>query len=91
MELYKDVVFRVAPLDEATIEQMIDELKGNKILNGFRNLPVVNRQSLIQMIMNFSELVLNQENIVEFDLNPIIFSPEDHGLYVVDARCTIVE
>ena len=90
VELYKDVVFRVPPLDEATIEEMIDELKGKKILSGFRNFPVINKQSLIQMIMNFSELVLNQENIVEFDLNPIIFSPEDHNLYVVDARCTIV-
>jgi acetyltransferase len=91
VELYQDVVFRVAPLDEATIEEMIDELKGKKILSGFRNFPVINRQSLIQMIMNFSELVMNQENIIEFDLNPIIFSPEDHNLYVVDARCTIVE
>jgi acetyltransferase len=90
VELYKDVVFRVAPLNEATIEEMIDELKGKQILSGFRNIPVINKQSLIQMIMNFSELVLRQQNIVEFDLNPIIFSPEDHDLHVVDARCTIV-
>jgi len=90
IELYKDVVFRVEPLDEPTIEQMIDELKGKKILDGFRNFSPVNKTVLVKAILNFSTLVSEHPEIVEIDLNPLIWSSVDDQLTIVDSRCTIV-
>jgi acetyltransferase len=90
IELYKDVVFRVAPLDESTIMEMIDALKGKKILDGFRNFPPVNKKVLINTIFNFSKLVNDHPEIVEIDLNPLIWSSDDDQPIIVDSRCTIV-
>jgi acetyltransferase len=89
IELYKDVVFRIAPLDEHTIEDMIEEIKGKKILSGFRNFAPVNKEKLIQVIKRFSMLVTDHPKIVEMDLNPIIWSEQDNDLIIVDSRCTI--
>jgi acetyltransferase len=91
VELYKDVVFRIAPLDESTIKEMIEELQGNKILNGFRNFAPVDKNILVRTILNFSQLVIDHPEIVEIDLNPLIWSPKDNELIIVDSRCTIVE
>lgn len=89
VELYKDVVFRVAPLDEISIEDMINELQGEKLLLGFRNFPIVDQKLLVKTIVNFSEMVINQPEIVEIDLNPIIWSREEKDFIVVDSRCTV--
>jgi acetyltransferase len=91
IELYKDVVFRVAPLDEPTVEQMIEELQGKKILNGFRNFTSVDRNILIETILKFSNLVCEHREILEIDLNPLIWSSVDNELIIVDSRCTIVQ
>jgi len=91
VELYKDVAFRVAPVDEPTVEQMIEELRGKKILNGFRNFKPINRKILVQTILNFSKLVSEHPEILEIDLNPLIWSSDNNELIVVDSRCTIVD
>jgi acyl-CoA synthetase (NDP forming) len=91
VELYKDVVFRVAPLDESTIIEMIEELQGKNILSGFRNIKPVDKNVLIRAIQNFLKMVTEHPEIVEIDLNPIIWNPENNEFIVVDSRCTIVE
>ena len=90
IELYEDVAFGILPLDEPTIEQMIEELKGKKFLDGFRNFPPVNRKILIKTILNFSALVSKHPEIVEIDLNPLIWSSDMNQPIIVDSRCTIV-
>jgi acetyltransferase len=90
IELYKDVVFRVTPLDESTIKLMIEELKGKNILEGFRNFPPINKKVLIETILNFSKLVSEHPEIVEIELNPIIWSSENDQPIIVDSRCTLV-
>jgi acetyltransferase len=91
VELYKDVVFRVAPLDEPTIKEMIEELQGKKILSGFRIFKPIDIDILIRTIQNFSKMVMDHPEIVEIDLNPLIWSSDDRDLIIVDSRCTIVE
>ena len=90
VELYKDVVFRVGPLDGPTVKQMIEELRGKRILYGFRNFSSVDMDVLKQTILNFSELVSNHPQILEIDLNPLIWSSDDNEIIIVDSRCTIV-
>ena len=89
VELYRDVSFRQIPLQNEDILQMIDELKGKKLLEGFRQFPRMNKEILIAMIRDFSQLIVDNPYIVQMDLNPIIWSSEKNRPIIVDSRCTI--
>jgi acyl-CoA synthetase (NDP forming) len=83
-ELYKDVSFRVVPIDRYDAEQMVEEIKGKKLLEGFRNIPA-NKQLVIDLLLKVSkigeELI---DSIDQMDLNPVFIY--DKSLCVVDAK-----
>ena len=83
-ELYKDVTFRVVPIERYDAEQMIEEIKGKKLLEGFRNIPA-NKELVIDLIMKVSKIgdELN-DRIDQMDLNPVFVYGDD--LCVVDAK-----
>ena len=83
-ELYKDVTFRIIPIDRYDAEEMIEEIKGKKLLEGFRNIKA-NKQLVIELLLKVSiigeELI---EHIDQMDLNPVFVYEND--LCVVDAK-----
>jgi acyl-CoA synthetase (NDP forming) len=83
-ELYKDVTFRVVPIEKYDAQQMVEEIKGKKLLEGFRNIPV-NKELVIDLIMKASkigeELI---DHIDQMDLNPVFVYGKD--ICVVDAK-----
>jgi acyl-CoA synthetase (NDP forming) len=83
-ELYKDVSFRIVPIDRYDAEQMIEEIKGKKLLEGFRNIPA-NKQLVIDLLLKVSkigeELI---DSIDQMDLNPVFVY--EKSLCVVDAK-----
>ena len=84
IELIKDRCFALAPLSEAQVDSMLDELKLSKLLAGLRGQPAVNRQALVELIVHFSELVYAfGDSISEIDLNPVIVT--EQGCTIVDA------
>ncbi len=87
VEALKDISFRIAPLTISEARQMIDELKMQTLLNGFRGLPKVDRDRLAELIAAFSRLLTEHEEISEMDLNPIIVTQD--GAFVVDVRATV--
>jgi acetyltransferase len=89
VELYKDVVFRVLPIDEFDAEQMISRLHGKKIMDGFRHLPVIKKDALIKTILNFARMIGENQEIVEMDLNPLIWPVGGREPVAVDSRCTL--
>ena len=91
VELYRDVVFRVLPIDLADAREMISSLKAGAVLDGFRNYPAVDKTVLTETILNFSHLIRKYPDIVEMDLNPVIWSFDQNKPLVVDARMTIAE
>ena len=83
-ELYKDVTFRVVPIDKYDAEQMIEEIKGKKLLEGFRNIPA-NKELVVDMIMKVSKIGEElMDRIKEMDLNPVFVYEKD--VCVVDAK-----
>ncbi len=86
VEVLKDVSFRVAPLSERDAYDMISEIKGYKLLTGFRGMPPADIEALVKAILSVSKLVQDFENIAELDLNPIFVYEKGKGLIVVDAR-----
>jgi acetyltransferase len=90
IEVYRDVAFRILPIDLTDAYQMIGELKGKKILEGFRQYPMINHDLLAQMIFNFAQLIADHPEIIEMDLNPIIWSEKYKKPIIVDSRCTLI-
>ncbi|PJB21682.1 MAG: acetyl-CoA synthetase [Euryarchaeota archaeon CG_4_9_14_3_um_filter_38_12] len=86
-EIFKDVVFRVLPIDRKDAEDMMSEIKSRKILGGFRGIKV-SRDALINILLNVSNLGVDfQNSIKEMDLNPVFLREKD--AVVVDARMII--
>ncbi len=83
-ELYKDVTFRVIPIDRYDAEQMIEEIKGKKLLEGFRNIPA-NKELVADLLLKVSKIGQElDEHIDQMDLNPVFVYGND--LCVVDAK-----
>ncbi|MDH3269570.1 MAG: acetate--CoA ligase family protein, partial [Ignavibacteria bacterium] len=89
IELYRDVSFRVLPIDQKTVSEMFEELRATQLLTGFRDKPAVNTDVLVENIINFAKMFEKNQDIIEMDLNPIIYSYDDEKLIVADARMTI--
>src|SRR4030042_3608521 len=71
-EVYKDVVFRMAPLNKAEIPEMVSDLKGQALLKGYRSSKRVNMESLADWLIKLGWLSLNFEKIKEVDVNPLL-------------------
>lgn len=83
-ELYKDVTFRIVPIERYDAEEMVEEIKGKKLLEGFRNIPA-NKKLVVDLILKVSEIGEEFiDNIKEMDLNPVFVYADDYC--VVDAK-----
>ncbi len=86
VEALKDVSFRIAPLRELTAKKMIREIKGFKILEGYRGEPPSDIEAVEHCLMRLSQLVCDFEEIEELDINPLMVLEKGKGALVVDAR-----
>jgi succinyl-CoA synthetase beta subunit len=84
VELFKDVVFRIAPINKKEAKKMVDEIKGLAVLKGIRGARPIDFDSLYTAISNISRLVYDFPQIQELDANPVCVSSK--GLYAIDAR-----
>ncbi len=84
VEIIKDVSFRIIPLTERDAAEMIREIKGYQLLQGYRGQEPANIPKLEQLILKISHFIEQNPQIKELDLNPI-YAYQD-GAVVVDAR-----
>ena len=88
-ELYQDVSFRVVPIEPADTFEMIDELSGKKLFEGFRNTQV-DRKAFSELLMKVSKIGDELNNVVDqMDLNPVFLY--EKGYCVVDAKVVLKE
>jgi acyl-CoA synthetase (NDP forming) len=87
VEVLKDVSFRVAPLAEEDIDEMIKEIKGYKILTGIRGEKAKDINAIKSILAKLSEIAINHAEIEEIDLNPVIV--HEKGVSIVDSRIII--
>ncbi len=77
IEVFRDVVFRAAPVTEVEALRMLDELKSKVILDGVRGKPPVNKTALAQMISAVSCFgAAAGPRLAELDLNPVLAGPQ---------------
>ena len=84
VEILKDVNFRIAPITADDAKEMITELKAYPLLKGYRNTPPADIDALISILCNTSRLVMDNPEIKELDLNPVMAYQK--GAETVDAR-----
>jgi acyl-CoA synthetase (NDP forming) len=86
-EVYKDVAFRVAPIDKIDALNLIHELRGSKILEGIRGQPAADLDALVDVLIDVSSLMSQHSAISQLDLNPVIAYPD--GVCAVDTRIVL--
>lgn len=84
VEVLKDVSFRIIPVDRRDAQEMIEEIKGYPLLQGYRGKEPANIPALVEIILKISKLINENPQIKELELNPI-FAYGDDAL-AVDAR-----
>jgi acetate---CoA ligase (ADP-forming) len=91
VEVFKDVTFRIAPIRELSAHRMIEEIKGIKLLKGFRGEQPSDIDTIATSLARISQLVIDFPEIEEMDINPLIVLPVGSGARAVDARIMIAE
>ncbi len=84
VELYKDVVFRMAPMGRNVVRRMVKSIKGYPILAGFRGDSQADIETLEKNIVSLRELVTDHPMIKELDINPLFVHKDGGGTTVAD-------
>ncbi len=87
VEVLKDVAFRVAPLAQEDIDDMVKEIKGYPVLEGIRGENRKDIEALKSTLAKLSQIAIDNPEIQEVDLNPVIV--HEKGASIVDSRIII--
>jgi acetyltransferase len=71
-EVMADSVFAPAPLSHAEALELIGRLRTQKLLNGFRGFPAVDRDAVANILVRLGHLGVSFPRIIEVDINPMI-------------------
>jgi acetate---CoA ligase (ADP-forming) len=90
VEVYDDVSVRRCPLTLAETQAMLSEVKGARLLRGFRGRPPADVAALAETLVRVSWLAVHLEgHLTELDINPLIVLPEGRGVRAVDALAVL--
>ncbi|MDY6833205.1 MAG: GNAT family N-acetyltransferase [Chloroflexota bacterium] len=85
-ELFKDVSFRIHPLTDVDVREMIQSVKTYQLLEGWRGSKRADIESIEDLLLRVSQMVEDIPQITELDLNPVKVLEDNNGYQVVDAR-----
>lgn len=86
VEVYNDVALRQCPITRSEALQMIDQVKGSRILKGFRGSAPADLNALADVLVQVSQMAAQLEGTLsELDINPLMVLPEGQGVRAVDA------
>jgi acetate---CoA ligase (ADP-forming) len=86
VEVFKDVAFRLAPIDRNEARRMSREIKGYKLLQAFRGHPASDMEAIERCLVSLSQMVMNHPEIKELDINPMLVHEKGAGATVADFR-----
>jgi acetyltransferase len=87
VEVYRDRALALPPLNTTLAQRMMEQTKVYTALKGVRGRKPVNLAALEQLLVRFSQLVVEQRWIAEIDINPLLASPE--RMLALDARVVL--
>jgi acetyltransferase len=89
VELFADVIFRLAPVNRNSARQMVRHIKGFKLLDGFRGRPRTDLEEIEKSLTRLSDMVTSHPEIQELDINPLITHAKGRGVTVADCRLVL--
>jgi acetyltransferase len=86
VEVYHDVALRHCPVTRSEALAMVSQVKGARLLQGFRGRPAADMEALADTLVRVSHLAVNLEGtLAELDINPLMVLPAGQGVKAVDA------
>ena len=73
-EILKDISFRIAPMERRDALEMMQEIKGHKILEAVRGMEAADLDILTDMLINVGRIGIENDKVNEIDINPVIIS-----------------
>jgi len=89
VEILGDVRFRVTPLTDRDAREMVQSIRGYRLLKGYRGHPPADIEALQEVLLRVSRLVEEIPEVSDLDLNPIFALPPGEGCRIVDARIRV--
>ena len=89
VEVFRDVVFRTAPLTDRDVDEMIRSVRGSALLTGYRNRPQADVRALGDVLLKVSHLGAYIPELAELEFNPVIVLPAGRGYQIVDVRARV--
>jgi acyl-CoA synthetase (NDP forming) len=89
VEILQDVCFRVTPITDRDAKEMVQSIRGYRLLEGYRGHPPANIPAIQDLLLRVARLVEEVPEIAELDLNPVIALPPGQGCWIVDARIRV--
>jgi acetyl coenzyme A synthetase (ADP forming)-like protein len=86
VEVFQDVVFRLAPIGRNEARRMIRQIKGYRLFQGFRGRPPADVEIIEKSMVSLSNLATNHPEIVELDINPLLVHDRGKGATAADCR-----
>ncbi|MHB8068620.1 MAG: acetate--CoA ligase family protein [Desulfobaccales bacterium] len=83
-EIYQDVAFCLLPAEDAELTALIKKIKGYPLLAGFRGLPKLDTEALLQAMKALARYAFKHPELDQIELNPLLLYPK--GLFAVDVR-----
>jgi len=87
VEIFQDRALALPPLNTTLARRMMEQTKIYKALQGVRGRKAIDLAELEQLLVSFSQLIVEQPQIREIDINPLMVSPE--GMIALDARVVL--
>ena len=91
VEIFKDVSYRVCPVLANEANNMIRSIKAFPLLDGYRGKPKTDIDQVVDVITKCCKMMMENPQIEELDLNPVIVFEKGKGVMVVDARIILKE
>ena len=89
VEALKDVAWRVAPLSYEETRKMIGSIRGARVLQGIRGEKPCDIETVVDLLVRLSHMLVDLPQIQEIDINPVLVFPEGEGAVAVDARVIV--
>ncbi|MEG3976035.1 bifunctional acetate--CoA ligase family protein/GNAT family N-acetyltransferase [Microcoleus sp. herbarium8] len=87
VEVFQDRSLALPPLNTTLARRMMEQTRIYKALQGVRGRSAIDLEKLEQLLVRFSQLIVEQPQIAEIDINPLLVSPE--GAIALDARVVL--
>jgi acetyltransferase len=87
VELFKDFAIGIPPLNQTLVRRMMEETKVYQLLKGYRNVPPANVKLLEEILVRFSQMLVDFPQLKEVDINPLFINEKE--AVALDARIVI--